>query len=126
MIMMKTIPVSKRHGFRQPGFTLIELLVVIAIKPFGYAYYFGTIDAIRNASAVPLIGDAFWMTAWPDPADVIPADRIKSGGSQIGVFSLNRHNKSLNLTFIDGSGRSVVVDKLKTLRWSTHRDWPVP
>src|SRR5712691_5380277 len=31
MIMMRSIPVFKRHGFRQPGFTLIELLVVIAI-----------------------------------------------------------------------------------------------
>src|SRR6266567_8406821 len=30
-MMMKSIAVFKRHGFRQRGFTLIELLVVIAI-----------------------------------------------------------------------------------------------
>ena len=30
-MMIKSIPVFKRHRFRQPGFTLIELLVVIAI-----------------------------------------------------------------------------------------------
>lgn len=88
------------------------------------AFYFGTIDGFRHASDVPLIGDSMWMDSWPSPSDGIPADRIKGGGGGIGNFSLNRHNKSINLTFVDGSARSLVVDKLKTLRWSTHTNWP--
>jgi len=44
----------------------------------------------------------------------------------MSYFSLNRHNQSINLNFMDGSGRSVAVEKLKTLRWSTHPDWPAP
>ncbi len=90
------------------------------------AYYYGTLDGVRHANEAPLIGDSMWMDSWPGPTDGIPQDRFKGGGGGIGNFSLNRHNKSINLTFVDGSGRSVVVDKLKTLYWSTHPNWPVP
>jgi prepilin-type N-terminal cleavage/methylation domain-containing protein len=86
-------------------------------------YYFGTVDSLRNASNVPLIGDAMWMDAWPSPTDGIPVDRIKGGGGGIGNYSLNRHNKSINLTFMDGSSRGVAVERLKTLSWSTDPNW---
>ena len=89
-------------------------------------FYFGSLDGVRNASDVPLIGDAMWMDSWPSPGDGIPPDRIKGGGGGIGNFCINRHNLSINLTFLDGSGRSVLVDKLKTLHWSTHPNWPAP
>ena len=90
------------------------------------AYYFGNLDSVPKPSETPLIGDAMWMDAWPSPADGIPVDREKGGGGGIANFCLNRHNKSINLSFLDGSGRSVVVDKLKTLYWSTHPNWPAP
>jgi len=90
------------------------------------AYYFGNLDSVPKPSETPLIGDAMWMDAWPSPTDGIPVDRFKGGGGGIANFCINRHNKSINLTFLDGSGRSVVVDKLKTLYWSTHPNWPVP
>ena len=90
------------------------------------AYYFVSLDSLGHASETPLIGDAMWMDSWPGPSDGIPQDRIKGGGGGIGNFSLNRHNKSINLTFLDGSARSISVDKLKTLYWSTHPGWPVP
>jgi prepilin-type N-terminal cleavage/methylation domain-containing protein len=85
--------------------------------------YFVTADAIRNPGNTPLIGDAMWMDSWPTPADTIPVDRIKGGGGGVGIFSLNRHNKSINLTFMDGSGRGTLVDRLKTLEWSTDPQW---
>jgi prepilin-type processing-associated H-X9-DG protein len=87
------------------------------------SYYFGTLDGLRNANLVPLIGDAMWMDAWPSPSDTIPQDRIRGGGGGIANFSLNRHSKSINLTFMDGSAKSVVVDKLKSLIWSTDPKW---
>ena len=83
-------------------------------------------DSLQHASGTPLIGDAMWMDSWPSPADVIPPDRIKGGGGGVGNFSLNRHTKSINLTFMDGSSRTVQVEKLKTLHRSTHPGWPVP
>ncbi|KAB2654496.1 MAG: type II secretion system protein [Verrucomicrobia bacterium] len=86
-------------------------------------HYFVTTDAIRNAGNTPMIGDAMWMDAWPTPADPIPTDRVKAGGGGIGVFALNRHNKSINLTFMDGSSRDVLVDRLKTLEWSDDPKW---
>ena len=90
------------------------------------AYYFGNLDSVRKPSETPLIGDAMWMDAWPSPTDGIPADRIKGGGGGLANFCINRHNQSINLTFLDGSGKSVPVDKLKTLYWSTHPNWPAP
>jgi prepilin-type N-terminal cleavage/methylation domain-containing protein/prepilin-type processing-associated H-X9-DG protein len=90
------------------------------------AYYFGVVDSVPKPSDSPLIGDAMWMDAWPSPADGMPADREKGGGGGIANFCLNRHTKSINITFLDGSGRKVLVDKLKTLYWSTHPNWPAP
>lgn len=87
------------------------------------AHYFGSLDGLRNASNVPLLGDGMWIDSWPSPADTISLDRIKGGGGGIGNFSINRHNKSINFTFVDGSGRSVLVDKIKTLNWSTDPNW---
>ncbi len=88
------------------------------------AYYFGKLDGLQHSSDVPIIGDSMWMDSWPSPSDGIPADRVKGGGGGLGNFSLNRHTKSINLTFADGSARSVPVDKLKSLYWSTHTNWP--
>ena len=90
------------------------------------AHYFVSLENVPNGSNVPLIGDSMWMDAWPTPADAIPVDRIKGGGSGVGNFSLNRHNKSINLTFVDGSSRNVLVNKLKTLEWSTDPKWRMP
>jgi len=86
-------------------------------------YYFGTVDTVARSNDAPLIGDAMWMDSWPMPSDPVAVDRYKGEGSGIGHFSLNRHSKSINLTFLDGSGRSVAVDKLKALRWSTDPKW---
>ena len=88
--------------------------------------YFGPADAITSPSAVPVMGDAIWMDAWCSPTDVIPTDRYHGGGSAIGDFSIYRHNKSVNLAILDGSGRSVAVDNLKTLRWSISPGWQAP
>lgn len=88
-------------------------------------YYFGNIDTIRAPTDVPFIGDAVWMDSWPTPSDPIPADRIKGNpATGIGRFSAERHSQSVNLAFMDGSGRSVAVNKLKSLRWSIDSKWP--
>lgn len=88
--------------------------------------YFGNTESLSFPSDVPLIADSMWMDSWPNPTDAIPKDRIKGGGGGIGNFSINRHIQSINLTFMDGSGRSVKVDRIKNLVWSTHPKWPVP
>jgi len=88
------------------------------------SYYFGTLDSVPKPADTPLIGDAMWMDAWPSPTDGIPVDRVKGGGGGVANFCINRHNVSINLTFLDGSGRSVRVEKLKSLYWSRNPNWP--
>ena len=91
-------------------------------KPAG-DYYFGKVDTVRHPTRVPLIGDGTWMDAWPSPSNPIAADRQKGGGGGIGIYSINRHNESINLTFLDGSSRTVKVDSIRQLPWSADENW---
>ena len=91
------------------------------------AYCFAKADDIRTPTAVPFIGDAVWIDAWPTPTEVAPADSLKGNPSTgLGRFAIHRHNKSINLAFMDGSARSVTVAQLNTLQWSNDPQWLGP
>jgi prepilin-type N-terminal cleavage/methylation domain-containing protein len=89
-------------------------------------WYFGTVANVRGLSEVPMIGDAVWIDAWPQYSQNIPTDTYKGNPSDggLGRFGIYRHGDSINLTFMDGSGRFTKVKKLKTLHWSTDPSWP--
>jgi prepilin-type N-terminal cleavage/methylation domain-containing protein/prepilin-type processing-associated H-X9-DG protein len=90
-------------------------------------FYFTKADGIRNPTAVPFIADATWVDAWPDPAEPIPSDGMKGDDhTNLGRFGINRHNRSINLAFMDGSGRTMPVIQLKTLQWSNDPKWQTP
>ncbi len=87
-------------------------------------YYFGVVDGARNLPAMPFIGDAVWMDSWPRPTEVVPTDTVKGNpATGIGRYAIKRHTQGINLTFMDGSGRQIAINKLKTLRWSTDPKW---
>jgi prepilin-type N-terminal cleavage/methylation domain-containing protein len=90
-------------------------------------YYFGVMDGVRNLTEVPFIGDAVWMDSWPRPTDQVPGDLVKGDpATGIGRYAAKRHGQGINLTFMDGSGRYVAINKLKTLRWSSDTKWESP
>jgi prepilin-type processing-associated H-X9-DG protein len=86
--------------------------------------------SVKNTNEIPVMLDAaafggrVGATGVVDPAPEIQ-DAVDTPGARDGdfikIFSLNRHNGSVNCVFMDFSTRSVGLKELWTLRWC--RDW---
>ena len=77
---------------------------------------------------VPLFGDSNWVGSWPDSTDRMPpnlelGDTPHQKGFFMGRFCIARHDKAINLAFIDGSARRVDLPGLWRLRW--HRNFKI-
>jgi prepilin-type N-terminal cleavage/methylation domain-containing protein/prepilin-type processing-associated H-X9-DG protein len=91
-------------------------------------WYFGAVANARSLTEIPIIADAVWIDAWPQPTQTLPTNTYKGNPSDggLGRFAIARHGDGINLAFMDGSGRLVRLNKLKTLRWSMDPRWPTP
>jgi prepilin-type processing-associated H-X9-DG protein len=79
---------------------------------------------------VPAFMDGIWIDAWPmyDAKDPTNSDNsnptiqydINKGQDDIGMgrVCIARHNKSINIVFLDGHAENVTLDKLWTFQWS--------
>ena len=100
-------------------------------------YWCGTIA--KAAYNVPLVSDSKWIDAWPEALSVygrtaeelIPANQDDGDGpfeNDIPVnpmyavqrFLINRHNKSVNMVFLDGSVREVGLGEMFNLKWNKY------
>ncbi len=74
-------------------------------------------------SDVPLLGDSVWVGSWPDRDDIVPNDLIlgtgmnHSNGLFMGRFCIDRHNKAINIGFVDTRVDRVYLEDLWTLKW---------
>lgn len=74
-------------------------------------------------SLTPAFLDCWWWCAWPKDTDIPP--RLEGQPTpfpcgcrdSIQRFCLNRHNQSINASFLDGSARKVGLKELWTLKW---------
>ena len=80
------------------------------------------------AADIPMIGDCVWFGSHPlDGASEVPPEEDYFGredagfGYLMGRFCLNRHNRSMNMTFMDGSTRKVILNDLWSLKW--HKEY---
>jgi prepilin-type N-terminal cleavage/methylation domain-containing protein len=91
-------------------------------------WFFGTVANAAGLVNIPVIGDGAWIDAWPQFSQNLPADTYHGSPDDAGLsrVGITRHNQGINLTFMDGSGRYVLLKNLKTLRWSTDPHWPGP
>ena len=92
----------------------------------------------REASAVPVFGDCTWPNGWPRDTDAPPADLTRGprgdrtappNEPMLARFTVARHDKSINLTFLDGHAELVPLARLKALKWHEGfrydtTDWP--
>ena len=100
--------------------------------PFGGGaqYFIPTIDAKVPTSTTPVLADGIWYDGgWVKETDSLPAnydDKIGSWTPYLGRFALDRHSKTINVAFLDGSVRpnSILEADLKQLTW--HRQWQTP
>lgn len=85
-----------------------------------------TESRIRTTTTTPIIGDCNWRDAHPNDIDPYPVDvstgedwRIVGGTNHMmGRYAINRHNMSINLSFIDGHASSIPLNDLWSLDWS--------
>jgi prepilin-type processing-associated H-X9-DG protein/prepilin-type N-terminal cleavage/methylation domain-containing protein len=103
----------------------------------GKIYFFNNVTKARPSAEVPLIGDGVWSEAFPleitapspdtfDPFKNAVALGISGGNGgadgQINRFHVARHNKGMNMVFLDGHGE--FIPNLRTLwRFKHHAGW---
>ena len=63
---------------------------------------------VKNAWRIPLHGDCWWAGAYPLPTDSPPAyDADWVGAIHMGRFCINRHDRAINMVYLDQSVRRV-------------------
>lgn len=81
-----------------------------------------------GSSAIPVFGDAIWLDGWPRATDATPpdlqnGDRARQGATQapnenmMARFTIDRHDRAINIVFVDGHASRVLLDDLKQLTW---------
>jgi prepilin-type N-terminal cleavage/methylation domain-containing protein/prepilin-type processing-associated H-X9-DG protein len=85
-------------------------------------YNLRTEDA-RESSNTPMFLDSMWRGGAPEETDTPPpvSGAWKHGREQMWAFSLIRHDKGVNIVFLDGSVRHSRAKDLWQLPW--HKDW---
>jgi len=80
---------------------------------------------VQGASRIPLMTDAQWIDAWPQPSDAPPIleDLPWGDPSHFSRICQNRHDKMQNVLFLDGSVETVGLKQLWTLQW--HREYNI-
>lgn len=82
---------------------------------------------LGNAGATtPLYGDSNWIGSWPLAVDTVPPSlywgyAVHEIGFFMGRFSIDRHDRTIQLVFADGSARRVGLANLWKLEW--HRSY---
>jgi prepilin-type N-terminal cleavage/methylation domain-containing protein/prepilin-type processing-associated H-X9-DG protein len=88
-----------------------------------------------DQSETPTFSDGAWIDAWPLPANSVPTDLDNPlygtgpSNGNMGRVCLNRHDKRMSVSFLDGSARRVPLAQLWQLRWTATwvgRDVVVP
>ena len=88
----------------------------------------------KGLSNVPVMGDAAWRSdGQPYPTDQPPAYEgeprtgVGTGGSEMRVFCIDRHDGGINMLLMDWSTRDVGLKELWTLKWhvnyNIHGPW---
>jgi len=87
----------------------------------------------KNMSNIPVMGDAAWRSdAQPNHFDLPPEyegqPRVGVNSSEIRNFCIPRHDKSINILFMDWSIQRVGLKRLWRLKWNQSFDtnYPAP
>jgi prepilin-type N-terminal cleavage/methylation domain-containing protein/prepilin-type processing-associated H-X9-DG protein len=100
------------------------LLPENTLYPEGKANHF---KKYTNATGdVPVLGDSVWVGSWPSHADSMPKDLTgESGypgyphqaGRFMGRFCIDRHNRAINVGFVDTHVERVPLKDLWLKKW---------
>src|SRR5688500_8506352 len=78
---------------------------------------------VKNTAEIPLVADSTWSNGWPNEFDPVPANlyNTNSFGPMMGRFCMARHQRAVNVGFLDGHVTTVPLFELWTLKW--HARW---
>ncbi|MEM9345473.1 MAG: prepilin-type N-terminal cleavage/methylation domain-containing protein [Planctomycetota bacterium] len=84
---------------------------------------YNTLKEVDVPSETPGYADAIWYGGWPKDTDEPPDDLNTGGGTGIanagmGRFCIDRHDRTVNVTMLDGSSSPISLGGLWELRWS--------
>jgi prepilin-type processing-associated H-X9-DG protein/prepilin-type N-terminal cleavage/methylation domain-containing protein len=88
------------------------------------------LPAAGSASEIPTFSDANWIDGWPHEVDQPPQAPYttitgeKSSPEAMRRLCLDRHNRRVNVVFLDGHAEPVLLPDLWKLKW--HRGWVTP
>jgi prepilin-type processing-associated H-X9-DG protein/prepilin-type N-terminal cleavage/methylation domain-containing protein len=83
-----------------------------------------------SAAEIPVFSDSNWVDGWPHEVDQPPQPPFtlitgqKSGSESMRRLCLDRHNRRINVAFLDGHAEAVALRDLWKLKW--HRGWQTP
>ena len=78
---------------------------------------------IKHSAEVPLVADSIWSNGWPTESDGLPANLYSTNSwtPMMGRFCIARHQRAVNMVFLDGHAVPVPLYELWTLKW--HAKW---
>jgi len=89
------------------------------------------LPATGSTAEIPIYSDSNWVDGWPHEVDsgtfTSPYTTLtgeKSTGEAMRRIELDRHNRAINVVFLDGHAENVPLRDLWKLKW--HRDWQTP
>jgi len=82
-------------------------------------YFWGSMRNIPRPSDVPVFQDSRHVDGWPHHTDRPDSQEFGAGDGRgaMRAYTMRRHGNSINMTFADGSARSVPLTDLWKLRW---------
>ncbi len=84
--------------------------------------------AVKGAAIIPVLLGHQWVDCWPDHTDGPPEINALDWNqcSQMGRFTINRHNGYLNYVFLDWSVRKIGLKESWRLKWHRLFDLSFP
>jgi prepilin-type N-terminal cleavage/methylation domain-containing protein/prepilin-type processing-associated H-X9-DG protein len=83
----------------------------------------------RRETDIPAFADAIWRHVFPLSTDTAGSNLEDPGPNDYGhhpmsKIVINRHNKAINVSFLDGHAETTPLPRLWALYW--HKNWVVP
>ncbi len=112
---------------------LAYLMGIAGVNGADYGSYFYHWPLLRDDAMIPAFADANWRHVLPKADDPMPADLEAPGPPTIGIpeqhhpmsrLCMDRHEKGVNVAFMDGHAETEKVPQLWALSWSPN--WGVP
>lgn len=89
--------------------------------------FYVNVSGSKESNRIPLWGDGTWADAWPKPTDKAPKN-LRDGGyetqnfayqlrSSMARYCIDRHNRKINIVFLDGHVDQTSLSSLWQLKW---------